>query len=410
MEGSVLPGEGPVKRSRWAVLSVLTAAHTLSAAGALAVAPLAPILLDAFDLTRAQVGLFIPAIYLGGVSMSMAAGWLTDRLGARLTLTGGLLLEAVMLMLAAEAPSFPLMLACLFAAGLGFSVVNPTTGKTIVERFPMTERGFAMGIKQTGLTLGGMLAAFTLPTLALRYGWRAALVAAAGAAALGALVGLASGAGSGRPLAGSAALHDPPRFAEVGQFLRRRSFVVLLVSGLTLGLTQSSVLAYFPLFAREQLGMSVVAAGGLLAAAQAGGTVSRLIGGVISDRLFGGRRRPCLIINAALGATACLVFGLGIPLSGPVAGLIAFAFGAGAFGWVGLFLALVAEVGGARYAGLLTGIAVTGAWGGILIGPAIFGHILEATGSYRWPWLVLTASGVSVAVVLSRIAPLVKRD
>ena len=107
MEGSVLPGEGPVKRSRWAVLSVLTAAHTLSAAGALAVAPLAPILLDAFDLTRAQVGLFIPAIYLGGVSMSMAAGWLTDRLGARLTLTGGLLLEAVMLLLAAEAPSFP---------------------------------------------------------------------------------------------------------------------------------------------------------------------------------------------------------------------------------------------------------------------------------------------------------------
>ena len=47
-------------------------------------------LLDAFDLTRAQVGLFVPAIYLGGVLMSMPAGWITDRLGVRATLAAGL--------------------------------------------------------------------------------------------------------------------------------------------------------------------------------------------------------------------------------------------------------------------------------------------------------------------------------
>ncbi|MBF8287209.1 MAG: MFS protein, partial [Candidatus Rokubacteria bacterium] len=64
-----------MKRSRWTVLSLLTAAHALSAAAALAVAPLAPVLLDALDLSRAQVGLFVPAIYLGGVLMSMPAGW-----------------------------------------------------------------------------------------------------------------------------------------------------------------------------------------------------------------------------------------------------------------------------------------------------------------------------------------------
>ena len=397
-----------MKRSRWAVLSLLTAAHTLSAAAALAVAPLAPVLLDALDLTRAQVGLFVPAIYLGGVLMSMPAGWITDRLGVRATLGAGLLLEALMIALAGEAPRFTVLLACLFGAGVGFSVVNPTTGKAIIERFPLRERGLAMGIKQTGLTLGGMLAAFTLPAVALRWGWQAAFTVAGACAALGALAGLMSGRGPGT-VAARPTVQNPPRFAEVGEFLRNRSFVVLLLSGFTMALTQSSLLAYFALYARDHLGYGVVAAGSLLAAAQAGGTVSRLAWGAISDRLFGGRRRPCLIINASVGAAACLVFALGLPLPGPVAALVAFVFGAGAFGWTGLYLALAAEVGGARYAGLLTGVAVTCAWSGILVGPALFGAALETLGSYRWPWLALTCSGAAVAVILSRIAPLAKR-
>jgi hypothetical protein len=39
-----------VKRSRWTVLLLLTGAHALNAAAALAVAPLAPVLLDALDV------------------------------------------------------------------------------------------------------------------------------------------------------------------------------------------------------------------------------------------------------------------------------------------------------------------------------------------------------------------------
>jgi sugar phosphate permease len=396
-----------VKRSRWTVLLVLTGAHALSAAAALAVAPLAPVLLDALGLTRVQIGLLVPAIYLGGVLMSMPAGWITDRLGVRATLAAGLGLEAVMIALAGEAPRFTVLLACLFGAGVGFSVVNPTTGKAIIERFPMRERGVAMGIKQTGLTLGGMFAAFTLPAVAVRWGWQIAFVVAGGCAALGALAGLLSGRGPGA--AAPPAIENPPRFAEVGRFLRNRSFVVLLVSGFTMALTQSSVLAYFALYARDRLGYGVIAAGGLLAAAQAGGTVSRLAWGAVSDRLFGGRRRPCLIINASIGAAACLVFALGLPLPGAVVTLVTFVFGAGAFGWTGLYLALAAEVGGTRYAGLLTGVAVTCAWSGILVGPALFGFALETFGTYRWPWLALTCSGATVAVVLSRIAPLVNR-
>ena len=122
----------------------MTAAFALSALSALAVAPLAPFLLESLRLSRAQVGLFLPAVYLGGVLMALPAGWLTDLLGVRKTLALGQALTGVMVALVALTGSLPLMLCCLVLAGFGFSVANPATGRAIVEWFPARERGMAM--------------------------------------------------------------------------------------------------------------------------------------------------------------------------------------------------------------------------------------------------------------------------
>jgi MFS family permease len=88
---------------------------------------------------------------------------------------------------------------------------------------------------------------------------------------------------------------------------------------------------------------------------------------------------------------------------------LAFIAGAGAFGWVGLYFALVAEIGGPRHAGLLTGAATACSWSGTLIGPPIFGLVLEATGGYTASWLILTVVGLTVVFTLPRLSPLVQR-
>jgi sugar phosphate permease len=394
-------------RGRWGVLAMVTGAHALGAVSVLAVAPLAPLLLADLGLTRAQVGLFLPAIYLGGVVMSLPAGWLTDRFGGRITLAAGQCVTGAFVGLAAMAPGLAPMLGLLFLAGLGWAVVNPATGKAILDCFPARERGFAMGIKQTGLTVGGIAASLTLPALALTHGWRAALTAAALASLLAAAADLAL-MPRDRPRATSAS-GEPARFGDLGRFLGNRSLLVLLASGLALGMTQAAVLAYLALFARERLGLTVVAAGGLLALVQAGGTAGRLGWGIVSDRLFGGRRRPCVIINSLIGGTTSLIFASAVALPGPLLGVVAVIAGAGAFGWVGLYLALAAEVGGPRYAGLLTGVAVACAWSGVLVGPPLFGLLLEATGSYQLPWLGLGFLACGAAAALASIPPLVKR-
>lgn len=392
--------------SRWAALTLITLAHALGAFSILSVAPLSPFLLDSFQLSRAQAGLFLPAIYLGGVLLSLPAGWLTDRLGVRLSLVLGQGLTGAMVGLAALSPVFPVLLGLLFLGGFGWSVLNPATGKAVLDWFPPRERGLAMGVKQTGLTLGGIAAALLLPPLTLEVGWRRALAGAAAASLLSAaLVGVAYRTPPGRL---AEAPTERPRLAEIGPFLLRPGLLVLFGCGLALSMVQSSVLAYLVLYAKEALGSSVVEAGRLLALAQAGGAASRLGWGVISDRLFGGRRRPGLIVTALIGAGAYILFSLG-GVAGALVALLAAIAGAGAFGWVGLYLALVAEVGGRKYAGFLTGIAVAFAWSGVLVGPPIFGLILDATGSYRLPWLLLSTEALLVAAALASLRPLVQR-
>jgi sugar phosphate permease len=394
--------------SRWLILALVTFAHALGALTALSVAPLAPFLLESLGLSRVQVGFFLPAVYLGGVLMALPAGWFTDRLGVRVTFALGQLLIGTMVTLAAGSPSFGLLLLLLVLGGFGFSVLNPATGRAVVEWFPPRERGIAMGLKQTGLTLGGLTAALLLPPIARAWSWRHAL-ATAGLLSLGSglLVAILYRSRPTQPIAGPV---DRPRLSELGGFLRRPPILVVFGCGLALSIAQSSLLAYLALYAKDSFGVSAVRAAQFLAIAQVGGTVSRVLWGVVSDRSFGGRRRPGVVASAAIGATSYAALALGSLLPVWLAYPLAFVAGAGAFGWVGLYFALVAEIGGARYAGLLTGAATACSWSGTLVGPPIFGLALEATGGYAAPWLILTAVALVVAVTLPRLSPLVQRD
>ena len=164
--------------SKRGALVLVTLAHGLGSMAVLAVAPLSPFLLDGLALSRMEVGLLLPAAYLGGVLMSLPAGWVTERRGVRSSLVAGQVLTGAMVVVAALARDLAAMLVCLVIAGFGFAVLNPATGKAIIEWFPPRERGQAMGIKQAGLTFGGMASAAVLPPIAVVLGWRSALAVA----------------------------------------------------------------------------------------------------------------------------------------------------------------------------------------------------------------------------------------
>jgi ACS family hexuronate transporter-like MFS transporter len=341
------------------------------------------------------------------VLMSLPAGWLTDRVGVRASLASGLALIGALVVLASRADDLWGVLGCLVVGGFGFSVLNPATGKAVLDWFPPGRRGVAMGIKQTGLTLGGVAGALVLPPLAAGADWRQAL-AVAGLTSVACAFLVAVGYRQART-ARAVPAHDPGRVREAFGFLRRPGVVVVMMCGLALSMTQSSLLSYLALYGREVLELSAVQAGRLLALAQIGGAAGRLMWGIVSDRVFQSRRRPGIVVSASLAVVAFALLAVGGRMPSAFVALLALAAGTAAFGWVGLYLTLVAELGGTRYAGLLTGLAVVFSWSGVLVGPPFFGVMLQISGRWETPWLVFAVIALAVALVLPRPRPLVQR-
>jgi MFS family permease len=357
----------PHERRRWVLLALLTSAYGAGAFGVLGVSPLSPALLDAFALTRLEIGLILPATYVGGVLFSLPGGRLADRHGVRASLGAGLGAAGLFLALGAAAPGFASLLACLVGAGIGWSIVNPALGTAILGMFPAHERGLAMGIKQMGLMVGGVASALVLPAVALRLGWRAAIALCAVVAVLPFLVSWRTLARADRGRLERRAPGDEAGRGGWWWWVRRPALLVLFGSGLGFGMIQSAVLGYLPLFSIQSLGAGPVGAGVLLAIAQAGGACARLALGAVSDRWLASRRPPCLVATAVLGAAVFLAYGVARP-SLALAGVAAFAAGVGSFGWVGLYLVASAEAGGPRQAGLLTGVGMAFILSGIMIG------------------------------------------
>ncbi len=365
----------------------------------LGISPLSPSLVEGLGLTRFQVAFIVPSIYLAGLLFSLPGGRLADRLGVRPAFLGGLALGAAGLLAAALAPGFLAFLACLFVAGAGWSVVNPTLGKAIMDVFPVRERGIAMGVKQMGLTLGGLVSALALPAIAATLGWRYAVGACSVVVALPVALGWRP-LGAFRP----GAREPGPTVAAgtVGStwwWARRPALVVFFATGFVLGMVQAAVLSYLPLFTIQALGFDKIGAGLLVAASQAGGAVSRLALGAASDRWFTGRRSMWLALTGAVGAVIFTVYALWAAASPLTAAVLAFATGVGAYGWVGIFFVISAEAGGPRQAGLLSGVAFAAIVLGLLVGPPVFGLLLEASNSYAVAWAVFAALSALVAIV-----------
>jgi MFS family permease len=395
---------------RWPLLAILTASYGAGAFGMLGISPLLPSLVDGFDLTRLQVAYVVPSIYLAGLLFSLPAGGLADRLGVRPTFLGGLVFSGAWLLAGAWAPAFSGFLLCLFLAGTGWSVVNPALGKAIMDLFPARERGTAMGIKQMGLTLGGVVSALVLPAVAATLGWRAAV------AACGLVVGLPA-ALAWRPLAGVAVVaRGGPRGASEADptvprwwWARRPALLVFFAGGVIFGMVQAAVLSYLPLYGTQALGFDKIGAGLLVACSQLGGAVSRLALGAASDRWLVDRRSVWLALIGACGAAIFAVYA-GRPVSAPlVAGPLAFLTGVGAYGWVGIFFVISAEAGGPRQAGLLSGVAFAAIVVGLLVGPSAFGLLLEAFDGYAAPWAAFAGLATLVATTMLVAGPAIDR-
>ncbi|MBI2467131.1 MAG: MFS transporter [Candidatus Rokubacteria bacterium] len=393
------PADDRASRYRFVALALIMAVQTAANLGALGLPSLAPLIRADLALSRQEAGSFISAFYVGGVLTSLPAGWLADRVGVRWTLLAGQGLTAGCFALMALAPGYGLLMAAVTLAGVGFGAVNPTSTKGVLVWFPARSRATVVGVKQAGFPLGGALGAFLLPSLAGILGWRGAVGVAGGLIALtAAIVGL----GYREPAGGASALAQPtPRVRAV---LTSPSIWLVSLATFLFAAVQVSWISFVPLYLSEVVGLSVVAAGMVLGQAQVAGAAGRVLFGVVSDRLLGGRRLVVLILaGAATGILCALTARVGAATPAAVLSLLALAFGLTGIGWNGVHHTLVAELAGRESAATAVGLCLAIASLGVIAGPPLFGFAADRLRVYDWGWYGLAAAMVGALALLAPV-------
>ena len=136
-------------------------------------------LIKEFGWSHARVSSLASAITLGTIPGSIAAGFLLERIDARIPIASGATLTAASLLFASQANSyFSLLLSCFFAGlGVGMGTLLPIS--LVIANWFREKRGVAMGVAVAGISAGGMVMV-QLAAAAIRAGgWRAGYVALA---------------------------------------------------------------------------------------------------------------------------------------------------------------------------------------------------------------------------------------
>lgn len=342
---------------------------------------LGPVLAEDLELTRAQIGLLSSAIWGGMLFTMLPVGILIDRFGERVVISIGVSAMAVLAFLASRADAFVWLFALFLLASLGASSSAPGGSKAIAAWFHHSGRGGAMGVRQTGVPIGGLVAAILLPPVAVRFGWEASLQTAAA-------ITLATVVCFGlfyreRPLE----TEEPPR-PPIGSFLRNTSFLAVTGYAFVFQGALGSATSHLALSLNEEAGLSFVAAGAFLAVLQIGGGAGRIGWGAASDRM--GRRMPVMLLIGLIATGSCLVMAsVDRPTAMPLIVLLSFLLGCSVMGWNALHLTLITEATPSHAAATAMGLSLTIAFAGMFLVPPLFGLVADLTGSYAASWLAL---------------------
>jgi len=382
---------------------VLLGAQIFLCFGGLAIPPLIPFFQPELGLTYSEVGSLMTFLYVGAILMSLPGGWITDRLGVKKTIVFSLILSGFFVALLGLIGSYLAALLFTFLVGLGYGMSNPPTTKGIMVLVSDGNRGLAMSAKQTGVPIAGGLAAAVLPTLAFLVSWKFAFVLTGAAISSAGLLSqilyhpAREQYPESRPGSGEA---SRKAWREI---LRNRNIILLSIAGAFCALVQTSLFTYTILYLKDARGFDLIRAALCLTLMNGGGILGRILWGFLSDRLFRGSRKIVLQFLVALIFLITIVLGLDLALPPLILIFVLFALGVSAIGWNGVYHAFIGEMSGKESAGKATGLAMAIVFMGGVVGPFLFGKIVDASHSYQAAWFLLSAAMAGAFIVYSMI-------
>jgi MFS family permease len=391
--------QAETRSERWTVVGVSTAVNALAWGPRSTFALFYVAMLEEFAWGRGPTALGYSLGWLGFVVFAPVAGWLSDRWGTRVVVTGGGLTLGVALALTGQVTSLAHYYLCfgvLGAAGIAGMLIPSTT---IVTRWFVRSRGTAMGVLSAGGP-GSAVAFYPLNAwLIASLGWRMALVAF-GCIVAAATVSLTllyreppaeEDRGAGRT--GNRPAWSPRVTGEVWTLRRALRSLRLWAA---FAMTALGVIG-FQIMATHQVAHAVdrdfpqptvvwlfaFGAGCMMA--------GNLLGGWLSDRVGRGWVFVLGTVVAILGI-GCLAL-----IRGPQDLVLVVLYTVSGFGFgmrIAQLSTIPADVFAGPHLGAILGVVQAGGGLGGAIGPFLGGWLFDVTGSYR---LAFLAACVAVA-------------
>ena len=375
-------------------LAVLTLAHAVGTVSIALVMALAPSIQTDMQLSPTQFGMLVACYYAGQIVLTLPAGWLVDRIGIRQTLVLASVIVSIALPLLAQAREGLLgPAATLVLLGLSSALMNPATSKGVLDWISPERRAMAMGIKQTVVPIGGVLAAIFVVGVSGR-DWRIALYAATTVAVVG-VIGAAL-----LPRKARVPVRTNPRRMrlDLGELFRNRRLFLVGACNAIYNIGQVGLWAHVTVFLRDTQNASPVVAGACFGALHASSAVGRIAWGCVSDRSGPAYRWHSVAGIGAVAAVGFVVLALPINLVAAIGVIVLLGLTIG--GYPGLLQTIAVESVAAPIAASAIGYNMLMVLLAAMIAPIAVGVAVDASGVAA-AWLLLAgvvAIGAGLAV------------
>ncbi|SAK56384.1 d-galactonate transporter [Caballeronia hypogeia] len=414
-------------RFRFVTLALITLVLALSTGDRAALSVAGSGMAKELGVTSVEMGYLFSAYSWAYVIFLIPSGWLTDRLGSKLTMMLAIVIWSAfticMGLVHYVGLVVPLLLALRFLLGVAESPVGPASGRVIAAWFPSSERGVAGAIFNSAQYLSIALFTPLMGWLSHAFGWQYVFIVM-GAIGFGiaaiwwkhyflpvrhpkmnraeldflragdALVDLET-----RPSGGQESKLEKPR-GSVLQLFRSRMLAGIFIGQYCITAITWFFMTWFPIYLVKDRGFDILQAGFVAMVPALFGLLGGVSSGFVSDHLL--RSGRSLSLARKIPITIGLLMSASIILCNYVASpwlvvaLMSAAFfgkGFGSLGW-----AIVADTAPREMIGMTGGVFnAIGNCAGIVT-PVVIGYLLQSSGSFSSALVFVGTHGI-VAVL-----------